>query len=92
MSSIRNRDAGRACFLVTVNLLELTEENAAVLIDGAVIEAGSYEWLAMDVDAEFDNVFAMAVRRCLSISKPAPGVGQYNHYPASAGFFLVCVV
>jgi hypothetical protein len=42
---------------VTVDLLELTEENAAVLIDGAVVEAGSYEWLAMDVNAEFDNVF-----------------------------------
>jgi hypothetical protein len=42
---------------MTVDLLELTEENAAVLIDGAVVEAGSYEWLAMDVNAEFDNVF-----------------------------------
>jgi hypothetical protein len=37
---------------MTVNLLELTDTNAAILIDEAVIEAGSYEWLAMDVAAE----------------------------------------
>lgn len=41
---------------LTVDLLELTEENAAVLIDGALIDAGAYEWLAMDVNAEIDNV------------------------------------
>lgn len=37
---------------MTVNLLELTDQNAAILIDEAVIEPGSYEWLAMDVAAE----------------------------------------
>lgn len=37
---------------MTVNLLELTDKNAAILIDEAVIEPGSYEWLAMDVAAE----------------------------------------
>ena len=37
---------------LTVNLLELTDTNAAILIDEAVIEPGSYEWLAMDVSAE----------------------------------------
>jgi hypothetical protein len=37
---------------MTVNLLELTDDNAAILIDDAVIEPGSYEWLAMDVAAE----------------------------------------
>ena len=37
---------------LTVNLLELTDTNAAILIDEAVIESGSYEWLAMDVAAE----------------------------------------
>src|SRR5688572_28520534 len=37
---------------MTVNLMELTDTNAAILIDEAVIEAGSYEWLAMDVAAE----------------------------------------
>ena len=37
---------------LTVNLLELTDTNAAILIDEAVIEPGSYEWLAMDVAAE----------------------------------------
>jgi hypothetical protein len=36
---------------LTVNLLELTDENAAILIDEAVIEPGSYEWLAMDIAA-----------------------------------------
>jgi hypothetical protein len=39
----------------TVNLLTLTPDNAALLIDNASIEAGSYEWLAMDVSAEFDG-------------------------------------
>jgi hypothetical protein len=37
---------------MTVNLMELTDTNAALLIDEAVIEPGSYEWLAMDVAAE----------------------------------------
>ena len=37
---------------LTVNLLELTDTNAAILVDEAVIEPGSYEWLAMDVAAE----------------------------------------
>lgn len=41
----------------TADLLELTDENAALLIDEAVIEPGSYEWLAMDVNATFDGVF-----------------------------------
>ena len=36
----------------TVNLMELTDTNAAVLVDEAVIEPGSYEWLAMDIVAE----------------------------------------
>jgi len=35
-----------------VNLLELTDTNAAILIDEAVIEPGAYEWLAMDIAAE----------------------------------------
>ena len=37
---------------MTVNLLELTDTNAAILINEAVIEPGSYEWLAMDIAAE----------------------------------------
>lgn len=41
---------------MTVNLLGLTDENAAILIDNALIEAGNYEWLAMDVNAEIDGV------------------------------------
>jgi hypothetical protein len=36
---------------LTVNLLALTEENAAILVDEAVIQPGSYEWLAMDIAA-----------------------------------------
>jgi hypothetical protein len=34
-----------------VNLLALTDTNAAILLDNASIEAGSYEWLAMDIAA-----------------------------------------
>lgn len=42
---------------IQVDLLELTESNAALLVDGVEIEAGSYEWLAMDVNATIDGVF-----------------------------------
>jgi hypothetical protein len=41
----------------TVNLLELTDENAAILVDDAIIQPGQYEWLAMDVDADIDGDF-----------------------------------
>jgi len=41
---------------ITVNLLELDESNAAVLIDGAEIPAGEYNWLRMYVNAEHDGV------------------------------------
>jgi hypothetical protein len=37
---------------LTANLLELTDTNAAILINEAVIEPGSYEWLAMDIAAQ----------------------------------------
>ena len=37
---------------LTVNLMELTDTNAAILINEAVIEPGTYEWLAMDIAAE----------------------------------------
>jgi hypothetical protein len=37
---------------LTVNLLALTDTNAAILVDEAVIEPGVYEWLAMDIAAE----------------------------------------
>lgn len=43
--------------LMNVNLLELTADSAAVLLDGAVIAAGEYDWLAMDVNAEFDDIY-----------------------------------
>jgi hypothetical protein len=40
-----------------VNLLGLTDQNAALLIDEEPIAAGDYEWLAMDVNADFDGKF-----------------------------------
>lgn len=40
----------------TVNLMELTDTNAAILVDDAEIAPGHYEWLSMDVSADFDNV------------------------------------
>ena len=42
---------------IQVDLLELTEDNAALLVDGVDIDAGSYEWLAMDVNATIDGIF-----------------------------------
>ena len=44
-----------------VNLLSLTDKNAAILIDSAAIAPGKYEWLAMDVNADFDGVFDSSV-------------------------------
>jgi hypothetical protein len=41
---------------MNVDLLGLTDKNAALLIDGQPLEAGTYEWLAMDVNAEFDGI------------------------------------
>jgi hypothetical protein len=41
---------------MTVDLLGLDDRNAALLIDDAPLEAGRYEWLAMDVNADFDGV------------------------------------
>jgi len=41
---------------VTVDLLELTEDDAAILVDGASIEPGAYNWLSMDVNASIDGV------------------------------------
>jgi hypothetical protein len=35
-----------------VDLMALTDTNAAILVNEAVIDAGSYEWLAMDIAAE----------------------------------------
>jgi hypothetical protein len=39
------------------DLLKLTDQKAALLIDEAVVQPGTYEWLAMDVNASFDNVY-----------------------------------
>jgi hypothetical protein len=35
-----------------VNLLSLTDTNAAILVNDAAIQPGRYEWLAMDIAAE----------------------------------------
>jgi hypothetical protein len=37
---------------IDVNLLSLTDTNAAILVDNAAIQPGRYEWLAMDIAAE----------------------------------------
>ena len=37
---------------MTVNLMGLTDKNAAILVDNAAIAPGSYDWIAMDVAAE----------------------------------------
>jgi hypothetical protein len=37
---------------LTVNIMGLTDTNAAILVDGAAIAPGTYEWLAMDIAAE----------------------------------------
>lgn len=42
---------------VTVDLLSLTEDNAALLVDNAAIDVGTYEWLAMDINGEIDTVY-----------------------------------
>jgi hypothetical protein len=47
---------------ITVDLLAHSTDNAAILVDEAVIAAGSYDWLAMDVNATFDNVFDSYVK------------------------------
>jgi hypothetical protein len=44
----------------TVNLLAHGADNAAVLLDGAVIEAGQYEWLAMDVDDSYPMSYVVS--------------------------------
>jgi hypothetical protein len=41
---------------IMIDLLELDDQNAALLIDDEPIAAGTYEWLAMDVNADFDSV------------------------------------
>ena len=41
---------------ITVDLLELTEDNAAILVDSASIASGAYDWLSMDVNASIDGV------------------------------------
>lgn len=40
-----------------MNLLALTDQNPALLIDSASIPAGDYEWLEMDMNADFDGKF-----------------------------------
>jgi len=45
---------------LTVNLLELGDQNASVLVDGAVVPAGSYNWLEMRLeDTNIGDSYAM---------------------------------
>jgi hypothetical protein len=41
----------------TVDLLQLTDQTATILVDDLAIDPGSYEWLAMDVSAEHDGIY-----------------------------------
>jgi hypothetical protein len=45
---------------MTVDLLSLTEQNAAVLVDEAVVDAGSYNWIEFKID-DSDATKAYAV-------------------------------
>ena len=47
---------------MTVDMLAHSSENAAIVVDEAVIAPGTYNWLAMDVSAEFDNVLDSFVK------------------------------
>lgn len=45
---------------LTVNLLELNDENASLLVDGAVVPAGAYNWVEMQVeDANIGESYAI---------------------------------
>lgn len=45
---------------LTVNLLELNDTNASVLVDEAVVDAGSYNWLEMKIeDTDISESYAM---------------------------------
>jgi hypothetical protein len=47
---------------MTVDLLSLTDQNAAVLVDNAVIDAGGYNWLDIDVDdSDISKAWAMTM-------------------------------
>lgn len=41
---------------LTVDLLELTPDNAESLLAGEPVPAGGYEWIELDVNADFDGV------------------------------------
>lgn len=41
----------------TLDLLTLSDQSPALLVDGASIAPGSYDWLRMDVSADFDGVY-----------------------------------
>jgi hypothetical protein len=40
---------------ITIDLLTLDADNAELLLDGAVVPAGKYNWIRFDVNAEFDG-------------------------------------
>ena len=39
-----------------IDLLSLTPDNAAMLLDGVTVPAGDYDWIRLEVNAEFDGV------------------------------------
>jgi hypothetical protein len=46
---------------MTVDLLSLTEQNAAVLVDEAVVDAGSYNWVEFRIDdSDITKAYAMS--------------------------------
>lgn len=57
------KPAGRAAQQIVfaapkdIDLLLLNDGDAAPLISNVVVPAGAYEWMRLDVDAEFDTVF-----------------------------------
>jgi hypothetical protein len=47
---------------ITVDLLSLTEQNAAILVDEAVVEAGSYNWIEFKIDdSDISKAYAMTM-------------------------------
>lgn len=45
---------------LTVNLLELNDENASVLVDNAIVKPGSYNWIEMKIeDTDIAESYAM---------------------------------
>lgn len=64
--NIKSRGDGPAVALpmtespMTVDLLSLTAENAAVLVDGAVVDEGEYAWIEFEIDdSDINKAYAI---------------------------------